>query len=95
LYLGGLQAFVNEQLWFTPYYEFIKYVEDQKIKLYNLPPHIIHFLQLLDIGYFQSLKWHYDQALDLAVKIGASKFNKTELLHCILFNHKYLREGQF
>jgi hypothetical protein len=67
-------------------YEFIKYAEDQKSKLYSLLLHTTHFLQPLDVGWFQPLKWYHGQVLDLVARTGASEFNKTEFftaLHTI------------
>ena len=40
-------------------FKVITYARKHNIHLYTLPPHITHFLQPLDIGCFQPLKYHH------------------------------------
>lgn len=73
-------------------YEFLKFCEDYKIKVY--PPHITHLLQLLDVCVFQPLKhWHL-QAVNEAVQKGDETFSKVEFLNAFnSFRRKAFKES--
>jgi len=45
-------------------FKVVIYVKKHNIHLYALPLYITHFLQPLDVGYFQPLKHYYGQALN-------------------------------
>ncbi|OCK94510.1 uncharacterized protein K441DRAFT_720335, partial [Cenococcum geophilum 1.58] len=72
-------------------YEFLSYIERKKIKIYTLPPHTSHFLQPLDIGCFQLIKWHHSQALNELAWYSGHKFNKTNFLATL----PYIRQRTF
>ena len=72
-------------------YEFLSYAERKKIKIYALPPHTLHFLQPLDVGCFQPIKWHHGQALDESARYGGHEFNKTDFLAAL----PYIRQHTF
>jgi hypothetical protein len=59
-------------------FEFLAYAESKKIKVFALPPHTSHFLQPLDVGCFQPMKWHHGQALDLSARYGGQEFTKIQ-----------------
>ncbi|KAF2194233.1 DDE-domain-containing protein, partial [Zopfia rhizophila CBS 207.26] len=58
--------------------QFIEYTASHKIQLFALPPHTTHFLQPLDVGCFQPLKWYYGKCLDFASRTGAKDITKTD-----------------
>jgi len=72
-------------------YEFLLYVERKKIKIYALSSHTLHFLQPLDVGCFQLIKWHYGQALNKLAWYSGHKFNKTDFLTAL----PYIRQRTF
>jgi hypothetical protein len=51
--------------------EFIKLAADNNILLYKLIPHLIHYIQPLDVGVFYLYKHYYD----LAVKNTLAKLD--------------------
>ncbi len=53
---------------------------ENKIVLFRLPLHSIHFTQPLDVGVFQSFKHYHTDAIDKAVRWGDEKFDKLEFL---------------
>lgn len=61
-------------------YELVKYAYEHQIQLFALPPHTTHFLQPLDVGCFQPLKWHHGQALDINARTGGSDYTKADFL---------------
>jgi len=60
--------------------EFIEYADANKILLLCLPPHSTHALQPLDVTIFGPMKIYHKDAVDVAYRSGATKFNKTEFL---------------
>ncbi|KAF2000894.1 hypothetical protein P154DRAFT_522168 [Amniculicola lignicola CBS 123094] len=54
-------------------HEFVTYTYNNRILLYTFPPYTTHFMQPLDMGYFQPLKTHHGQELDLNACTGAFK----------------------
>jgi len=50
-----------------------------------------HFLQPLDIGCFQLIKWHHSQALNESARIGGHELNKTDFLTTL----PYIRQRTF
>ena len=62
-------------------YEFLKYYEEHKIKVLDMPSHTTHLLQPLDVGVFQPLKhWHLE-AVNKAVQQGDETYTKVEFLN--------------
>ena len=50
--------------------EFIMYAESKNIKLFCLPPHTTHLLQLLDVGLFSPLQKYYGHAVHTYLSRG-------------------------
>jgi len=79
--------------------EFLEVLEDNNITPYRLPAHISHFLQPLDVGYFQPYKHWHAEAVDAATRTGCTSFNKVKFLHAIesirhyTFKDKTIRRG--
>src|SRR5438874_2619728 len=63
--------------------QFIEYATSHKIQLFVLLPYTTHFFQLLDVGYFQSLKWYHGKYLDFALRTGAKDITKTDFFATI------------
>jgi len=63
--------------------EFIQYAWENQILLFTLPPHTTHFLQVLDVGCFQSLKWYHGRMLHWASRTGAKEIKKEDFLATI------------
>lgn len=60
--------------------EFLQYCENHDIKVLCFPSHSTHYLQPLDVGVFQPLKYYYSRAVDDAARTGCIDFNKVEFL---------------
>jgi hypothetical protein len=58
--------------------KFLEYYELADIIPFTLPPHITHFLQLLDVGYFQPNKHYYRKAVNYATRMGNRDYNKLD-----------------
>ncbi|KAF2184555.1 CENP-B protein [Zopfia rhizophila CBS 207.26] len=63
--------------------EFIKYAERNRIQLFGSPPYTTHFLQVLDVGCFQPLKWYHGRMLDWAARTGSKDISKDDFLATI------------
>ena len=61
-------------------YEFWRYAEEKKIALFVLPPHSTHLTQPLDVGCFQPFKHYHSEAVDNAVRLGNSDFDRLDFL---------------
>ncbi|KAF2177060.1 DDE-domain-containing protein, partial [Zopfia rhizophila CBS 207.26] len=59
--------------------EFIRYAARNRIQLFALPPHTTHFLQVLDVGCFQPLKWYHSRTLDWAARTGSKEITKATI----------------
>ena len=55
-----------------------------KIDLFVLLPHSIYITQPLDVGCFQPFKHYYTEAIDSAVRLDSSDFNRLNFL--VAFN---------
>ena len=61
-------------------FKVITYARKHNIYLYALPPYITHFLQPLDVGCFQPLKYYHGQALNTLARYTRKEFIRTEFL---------------
>ena len=50
------------------------------IDLFILPPHSTHLTQPLDVGCFQPFKHYHAEAVDAAVRLGSSDFDRLDFL---------------
>lgn len=60
--------------------EFIPYAEEYNIKLFCLPPHTTHLLQLLDVVLFSPLQRYYGQAVHHYLSCGGTGIRKATFL---------------
>src|SRR6266480_3922774 len=58
--------------------EFREYCEAEGIIPFTLPPHITHFLQPLNVGYFQPNKHYHREAVNEATRIGNRDYNRMD-----------------
>ena len=61
-------------------YEFWLYSQQKKIALFVLPPHSTHITQPLDVGCFQPFKHYHFEAVDNAVRLRGSDFDRLDFL---------------
>lgn len=61
-------------------YEFHTFAQQLKIDLFVLPPHSTHITQPLDVGCFQPFKHYHTEAVDSAVRLGSSDFDRLDFL---------------
>ena len=64
-------------------YTALKFCEMQDVLVYLLPPHTTHFLQPLDVAFFQQWKHYHAEVLDTAIRRGVGDFNKSGFLSYI------------
>ena len=73
------------------HYNFVNYCWDNMIIPYSLPAHITHKMQPLDVTCFQPVKHYHRQAIDKAVRTGATTFPVTEFFAVF----EYIRKQAF
>src|SRR5204862_1264681 len=56
-------------------YQFMRYCELHKMILLQLPAHLTHFLQSLDVVIFQQWKHWHTEAIDLHIRKSIDEFN--------------------
>ena len=61
-------------------YKFHTFAQQMKIDLFVLPPHSTHITQPLDVGCFQPFKHYHSEAVDMAVRLGSSDFDRLDFL---------------
>ena len=61
-------------------YEFYTFAKQLKIDLFVLPPHSTHITQPLDVGCFQPFKHYHTKAVDSAVRLESSNFDRLDFL---------------
>jgi hypothetical protein len=72
-------------------HDFINYCWEAQIIPINIPSHLSHILQPLDVVCFQPYKYHHKATVEVAVREGCEQFNKVEFLHAI----KKIRKATF
>ena len=61
-------------------YKFHSFAQQMRIDLFVLPPHSTHLTQPLDVGCFQPFKHYHAEAVDAAVRLGSSNFDRLDFL---------------
>jgi hypothetical protein len=61
-------------------YEFYEYAKSHGIYLMRLSPHSTHLTQPLNVGVFQSFKYHHSEAIDASIRLSDADFTRLNFL---------------
>lgn len=78
--LGAWRALILDGFGSHFTYEIWLLAQENKIALFVLPPHSTHITQPLDVGCFQPFKHYHTEAVDNAIRLGSSDFDRLDFL---------------